>query len=223
MGTSTEIYDYMRMLFARAGHTFSPVTGEEVKRETIEEMVGQILALPEGTRLAVLIDLKIPEGRELTAQLDIYLKQGYSRLEKDGRFDDISEVIARIKDGSLSEEDAGSYRLLIDRLAVSGEKDEVSRLTDSLETAYFEGRDKCIVKIWGADGVKEKEYSRQFTADGMEFREPTDLMSTSTIPTVLALHARDSERYSASAKTLWSRTRHYPFTRMLWSVSEARR
>ena len=176
VGTSTEIYDYMRMLFARAGHTFSPVTGEEVKRETIEEMVGQILALPEGTRLAVLIELNIPEGRELIAQLDIYLKQGYSRLEKEGRFDDIAEVIERIKDGSLGEEDAGGYRLLIDRLAVSGEKDEVSRLTDSLETAYFEGRDKCIVKIWSDDEVREKEYSRQFSADGIEFREPSDLM-----------------------------------------------
>ncbi len=176
VGTSTEIYDYLRMLFARAGHTFSPVTGEEVKRETIEEMVSQILSLPEGTRLAVLIDLNIPEGRNVLTQLDIYIKQGYSRLEKDGKFDAISDVVEKIKNGDLSEDEAMSYRLLIDRLAVSGEKDEVSRLTDSLETAYFEGRDKCIVKIWEKDGVKEKEYSRQFSADGIEFREPTDLM-----------------------------------------------
>lgn len=176
VGTSTEIYDYMRMLFARAGHTFSPVTGEEVKRETIEEMVKQILALPEGTRLAVLIELKTPERRDLPTQLDIYQKQGYSRLEKDGRFDDIPTVIEQIKEGKISEEDASGYRLLIDRLAVSGEKDEVSRLTDSLETAYFEGRDKCIVKIWGEDVVKEREYSRQFSADGIEYREPSDLM-----------------------------------------------
>lgn len=176
VGTSTEIYDYMRMLFARAGHTFSPVTGEEVKRETIEEMVSQILSLPEGTRLAVLIELKAPEGRDIITQLDIYLKQGYSRLEKDGRFEDISSVISLIRDGRLSQEEAMSFRLLIDRLAVSGEKDEVSRLTDSLEAAYFEGRDRCIVKIWGENGLREKEYSRQFTADGIEFREPTDLM-----------------------------------------------
>lgn len=176
VGTSTEIYDYMRMLFARVGHTFSPLTGEEVKRETIEEMVSQILSLPEGTRLAVLIELKTPEGRDLPTQLDIYLKQGYSRLEKDGHFDDIPSVVEKIKSGIITEEEAADYRLLIDRLAVSGEKDEVARLTDSLETAYFEGRDKCIVKIWGEDGVREKEYSRQFTADGIEFREPTDLM-----------------------------------------------
>ncbi len=176
VGTSTEIYDYMRMLFARAGHTYSPVTGEEVKRETIEEIVRQILSMPEGTRLAVLIPLNIPEGRNILTQLDIYRKEGYSRLEKDGKFDDISEVTEKIKNGEISEIDALGYRLLIDRLAVSGEKDEVSRLTDSLETAYFEGRDHCIVKIWGEDGVKEREYSRQFSADGIEFREPTDLM-----------------------------------------------
>ena len=176
VGTSTEIYDYMRMLFARAGHTISPVSGEEVKRESIEEMVGQILSLPEGTRLAVLIDINMPEGRDLVSQLDIYLKEGYSRLERDGRFEDISTVAERLREGSLGEDEARAYRLLIDRLAVSGEKDEVSRLTDSLETAYFEGHDKCIVKIWGEDGVREKVYSRQFSADGMEFREPTDLM-----------------------------------------------
>ncbi|MDE6290141.1 MAG: excinuclease ABC subunit UvrA [Muribaculaceae bacterium] len=176
VGTSTEIYDYMRMLFARAGHTFSPVTGEEVKRETIEEMVGQILSLPEGTRIALLIDLKIPEGRDILTQLDIYIKQGYSRLEKEGRFESISDVMDMIRNGSMSEQDGMGYRLLIDRLSVSGEKDEISRLTDSLETAYFEGRDRCIVKIWEKDGVREKEFSRQFSADGIEFREPTDLM-----------------------------------------------
>ena len=80
VGTSTEIYDYLRMLFARAGHTYSPVSGEEVKRETIEEMVGQVLSLPEGTRLAVLIQPNVPEGRSLPMQFDIYLKHGYSRL-----------------------------------------------------------------------------------------------------------------------------------------------
>ncbi len=176
VGTSTEIYDYMRMLFARAGHTFSPVTGEEVKRETIEEIVRQILSLPEGTRLAVLIPLNIPEGRNILTQLEIYRKEGYSRLEKDGSFEDISAIAEKIENGSISEEEALGYRLLIDRIAVSGDKDEVSRLTDSLETAYFEGRDKCIVKIWGEEGIREHEYSRQFTADGIEFREPTDLM-----------------------------------------------
>lgn len=176
VGTSTEIYDYMRMLFARAGHTFSPVTGEEVKRETIEEIVRQILSHPEGTRLAILIPLNIPEGRNIFTQLEIYMKEGYSRLEKDGNFIAISELMEELGKESISEKDVIGYRLLIDRLSVSGDKDEVSRLTDSIETAYFEGRDKCIVKIWGENGITEHEYSRQFSADGIEFREPTDLM-----------------------------------------------
>ncbi len=176
VGTSTEIYDYMRMLFARVGHTYSPVTGEEVKRESIEEIVRQILSFPEGTRLAVLIDLNVPEGRNILTQLEIYRKEGYSRLEKDGRFEDISDVYDRLEKGTISDDEALGYRLLIDRIAVSGDKDEVSRLTDSLETAYFEGHDRCVVKIWGEDGIKEHEYSRQFSADGIEFREPTDLM-----------------------------------------------
>ncbi|MDE6632258.1 MAG: excinuclease ABC subunit A, partial [Muribaculaceae bacterium] len=176
VGTSTEIYDYMRMLFARAGHTFSPITGEEVKRESIEEIVRQILSLPEGTRLAVLIPIRVLEGRNIITQLEIYLKEGYSRLEKDGQFEDIADFSEKIKNGSISEDEALSFHLLIDRLAVSGDKDEVSRLTDSLETAYFEGHDKCIVKIWEKDGVHEREFSRQFSADGIEFREPSDLM-----------------------------------------------
>lgn len=176
VGTSTEIYDYMRMLFARAGHTFSPITGEEVRRETIEEIVRQILSGSEGTRLAILVAVTVPEGRFLANQLEIYRKEGFSRMEKDGEFVDISAMLEMLENHDISEDDASEYRLLIDRLSVSREKDEVSRLTDSLETAYFEGRDRCIVKIWGEDGPIEKEYSRQFSADGIEFREPSDLM-----------------------------------------------
>ncbi|MCM1490315.1 MAG: excinuclease ABC subunit UvrA [Muribaculum sp.] len=176
VGTSTEIYDYLRLLFARAGHTYSPVTGEEVKRESIEEIVRQILVNPVGTRLAILIQLSLPEGRDMKTQLEIYRKEGYSRLERDGNFINISDVIAGLESNETTESEVLKSRLLIDRLSVSVEKDEVSRLTDSLETAYFEGRDRCIVKIWDKEGVREREYSRQFTADGIEFREPSDLM-----------------------------------------------
>lgn len=176
VGTSTEIYDYLRLLFARTGHTFSPVTGAEVKRESIEEITRQILSLGDGTRIAVLIGLTLPEGRSLRTQLEIYRKEGYSRLEKDGAFLDITDVVSQLEENEGKEPEFVSARLLIDRLSISNDKDEISRLTDSLETAYFEGHDKCIVKIWGKDGVREKEYSRQFSADGIEFREPSELM-----------------------------------------------
>ncbi len=171
VGTATEIYDYLRMLFARAGHTFSPVSGLEVRKHNIDDIVRSICSYPEGTRLAVLIDIRLPEGRDFAQQLDIYSKEGYSRLEKDGEFIEIADLVAS---GAPAAPDG--YRLLIDRLAVSSDKDEISRLTDSIETAYFEGHDEAIVKVWGADGVHEHLFSKKFTADGIEFREPSDLM-----------------------------------------------
>ena len=171
VGTATEIYDYLRMLFARVGHTFSPVSGLEVRKHGIEDMVKTALSYPMGTRMAVLIDIKVPENRTFDQQLDIYLKEGYSRLEKDGTFISIADLR---NDGTP--ESSEGYRLLIDRLSVSDSKDEISRLTDSVETAYYEGHDECIIKIWGADGTHEHMFSKRFIADGMEFREPSDLM-----------------------------------------------
>ena len=171
VGTATEIYDYLRMLYARAGHTFSPISGEEVKKHGIEDIVKTVLSFPEGTRLAVLINIHLPEGRTFTDQLTILMKEGYSRLEKDGEFIDISEIIEQ-----KPETNSAGYRLLIDRLAVSSEKDEISRLTDSVETAYYEGHDECIIKLWIEGETKEYIFSKKFIADGMEFREPNDLM-----------------------------------------------
>ena len=168
VGTSTEIYDYLRMLFARIGHTFSPITGMEVKKHGI---VATALSYPEGTRMAILVDINVPQGRSFEQQLEIYLKEGYSRLEKKGEFLSIQDILSS---GSPSTPEY--YRLLIDRIAVSPEKDEISRLTDSVETAYYEGHDECIIKIWDSDGVHEYNFSKKFMADGIEFREPSDLM-----------------------------------------------
>lgn len=171
VGTATEIYDYLRMLFARAGHTFSPISGEEVKKHGIEDIVQTVLSYPHGTRMAVLIEITLPMGRTFSEQLSIYLKEGYTRLEKDGQFIDIEEVIK-----ANPETNGEGYRLMIDRLSVSEEKDEISRLTDSVETAYFEGHEECIIKLWIDGETKEYLFSKRFMADGMEFREPSDLM-----------------------------------------------
>lgn len=171
VGTATEIYDYLRMLFARIGHTYSPVSGTEVRKHTIEDIVKTALSYPEGTRMAVLADINVPVGRTFAQQLDIYLKEGYTRLEKDGEFLDITDLSEQ--GGKLHPDD---YKLLIDRLSVSSDKDEISRFTDSLETAWFEGGHKAVIKLWGKDGVHQHSFSRQFVADGMEFREPSDLM-----------------------------------------------
>lgn len=171
VGTATEIYDYLRMLFARIGHTYSPVSGTEVRKHTIEDIVRTALSYPEGTRMAVLADINVPVGRTFAQQLDIYLKEGYTRLEKDGEFLDITDLLEQAD--KLHPDD---YKLLIDRLSVSSDKDEISRFTDSLETAWFEGGHKAVIKLWGKDGVHQHSFSRQFVADGMEFREPSDLM-----------------------------------------------
>ena len=171
VGTATEIYDYLRMLFARIGHTYSPVSGTEVRKHTIEDIVRTTLSYPEGTRMAVLADINVPVGRTFAQQLDIYLKEGYTRLEKDGEFLDITDLLEQAD--KLHPDD---YKLLIDRLSVSSDKDEISRFTDSLETAWFEGGHKAVIKLWGKDGVHTHSFSRQFVADGMEFREPSDLM-----------------------------------------------
>lgn len=172
VGTATEIYDYLRMLFARIGRTYSPVSGQEVRKHGIEDIVNATLMHPAGTRIAVLVDIHIPEGRDFKTQLEVFMKQGYSRLEKDGRFVTIDSLL---EDESKLDTNDG-YRLLIDRLAVSDDKDEISRLTDSVETAYYEGHGECIIKIFGKDNTEELPFSKKFTADGIEFREPSDQM-----------------------------------------------
>lgn len=172
VGTATEIYDYLRMLYARIGHTFSPVSGREVKKYGIEDVIRNILTYPIGTRIAILVDINLPEGRSFKDQLSIYHKEGFSRLEKNGEFIDIEEYLS---DSTDNTQDAG-IRLLIDRLSVSDDKDEISRLTDSLETALFEGHNECIIKIWTSSGISEIPFSNRFSADGIDFREPSDLM-----------------------------------------------
>lgn len=171
VGTATEIYDYLRMLFARVGRTFSPVSGEEVRHHSVDDIVESIMSLPERTRIAVLVDIHVPDGRTFAQQLEVYLKEGYSRVEKKGEFLDIAELLESGE--PLAPE---YYRLLIDRLTVSADSDERSRLADSLETAYYEGRNECVVQTWQDGEMHEHTYSSEFTADGVVFREPSDLM-----------------------------------------------
>lgn len=172
VGTATEIYDYLRMLYARVGKTISPISGCEVKKHSVEDVVKDVMSYPEGTRVAIAVDIRVPEGRTFRQQLDIYTKEGYSRLVKDGKFIDIAEMLQQPEKRGEEE----GLRLLIDRMSVSRDKDEVSRLTDSVETATFEGHGECVVIVWGTDGIHEHHFSDRFTADGIEFREPSDLM-----------------------------------------------
>lgn len=171
VGTSTELYDYLRMLFSRVGKTYSPITGELVKKHTSEDVLNYIHSFPEDTRIAILTEIVLPEGRTFDEQLDVLIKGGYSRLEKDGRFFQIADVKANVP------ADADSYRLLIDRVAVTNNKEDDMRILDSLQTAFYEGREECVIKAWNADGsITEQIFSKRFEADGIQFQEPSDLM-----------------------------------------------
>ncbi len=172
VGTSTEIYDYLRLLFARIGKTVSPISGEVVKKHRVEDVVACTLNFPEGTRFALLTRLNLPEGRDVKTQLQILQKEGFSRVEVNGEIRAIEEVLAM--EGELPE--AHAVRLVIDRMAVSSASDSISRLSDSVETAFFEGGEECVIQMYTESGVEEFTFSKRFEADGITFAEPSDLM-----------------------------------------------
>ena len=174
VGTSTEIYEYLRLLYARIGRTFSPVSGQEVKKHSVEDIVRTTLDYPDGTRFTVLAPLIVPQGRTLQQQLDMDLKQGFTRLEVNGS-------MLRIEDYKPSAND--TLFLLVDRLVTSHEKDALSRLTDSVETAMYEGDGACLLRFYETDGgTSLRRFSTKFEADGIRFEEPTDQMFSFNSP-----------------------------------------
>ncbi|MBD5240635.1 MAG: excinuclease ABC subunit UvrA [Barnesiella sp.] len=172
VGTATEIYDYLRLLFARIGRTYSPVSGQEVKKHTVEDVVDTLYTFPEGTRYAVTAPVTMPEKRRLVSQLDVYLKGGYSRLLKEGNFVDIASLIAE------EPTDATGLELVVDRSMVKDDADERSRLAESAEAAFFEGHGVLNLWIWvaGEENPRRLEFSKRFEADGIEFVEPSEMM-----------------------------------------------
>ncbi|MDY6413469.1 MAG: excinuclease ABC subunit UvrA [Bacteroidales bacterium] len=171
VGTSTEIYDYLRLLFARIGKTYSPVSGEQVKKHTTSDVIDAIKALPDGTRFALLAPIHVPSGRSRGDQLDVLLKGGYSRVEENGKFMSITDAIM------IADEPNHSFRLLVDRLTAPISYDDELRLRDSITTAFYEGQDECIILAFNADGsTSELQFSKRFEADGITFKEPSDLM-----------------------------------------------
>lgn len=171
VGTSTEVYDYLRLLYARIGKTISPVSGEIVKKHKVSDVADEMLQYPEDTKLALLTRINLLSGRSLQEQLEILVKEGFTRLEINGNIHRIDEVIK-------SEELLGAPEifLLIDRLTCARNKQNISRLADSVETAFFEGNNYCLVRFYLPDEIVTKEFSLKFEADGMTFEEPTDLM-----------------------------------------------
>jgi excinuclease ABC subunit A len=168
VGTLTEVYDYLRLLFARIGRTYSPVSGEEVKKNDVGDVVDDILSMPEGTKVQILIPFSAPKTKkELQKELDLLLQKGYTRLWVDGkahRIDDLQQDPSPL--GKKKE-----LYIIIDRLAVKHEDNETSsRLSESVQTAFFEGDGDCYVDILD-EGVRK--YTNRFERDGMTFAEPT--------------------------------------------------
>lgn len=171
VGTSTEIYDYLRLLFSRIGKTISPISNTVVKRHTSEDVIKKINSYPKGTRFAILVNIEIPEGRSFIQQLEILAKGGYSRLEHNNEFISIADVMNSIENPLNYD-----YKLLIDRLSVTGEREDEIRLLDSLSTAFYEGHDECILKVWNDGKIETHVFSKRFEADGIDFQQPTEQM-----------------------------------------------
>lgn len=174
VGTSTEIYEYLRLLFARIGKTYSPISGTLVKKDSPEDIVNCMLSYPAGTRYTVLSPLLPRDGRTRAEQIEMDMKQGFTRLEVNGE-------MVRIEDYQEQADD--QIYLLIDRMSCDNAKDSISRLTDSAETAMYEGDGACLLRFYLPDGTtKLHSFSTKFEADGMTFSEPTDQMFSFNSP-----------------------------------------
>jgi len=174
VGTSTEIYDYLRMLFARIGKTISPGSGEEVKKHNVTDVVDETAYYPEGTKFSLLTKVPVRHDRSRKEQLEIFLKEGFTRVEMNGTILRIDEILK--DESAVSAMDENELFLLIDRLTVSNDPLTISRLSDSVETAFFEGNGYALLRFNPEAGVVSKEFSRRFEIDGIEFEEPSDLM-----------------------------------------------
>jgi len=167
VGTSTEIYDYLKLLFARVGRTFSPVSGNQVRKDSVADVVDFLFSLPADTRVTILAPLLRTEpGRPMSKELDLLLQKGYGRVVlASGENAFIEDLI-----GEGKSEVEGDVAILIDRAAVQPDDEDLQfRLSDSVQTAFFEGHGTCVVKL----DNETRTFSDKFELDGMTFEEPS--------------------------------------------------
>ncbi len=172
VGTSTEIYEYLKLLFARIGHTYSPISGEEVKVHTNEDILECVSNFSEGTKFAILAPLQLPEGRSLEKQLSIENQQGYSRIWYKNDFVRIDDFLADKEAVENAKQD--EIYILIDRMAAGGSKANISRLADSTETAFYEGNGTCRLIFFPSKITFD--FSTAYEADGISFEQPNENM-----------------------------------------------
>lgn len=170
VGTSTEIYEYLRLLFARIGKTYSPISGQEVKKHSTEDVVACTQQYSKGTKFAILAPLHLIEGRTIEKQLEMEIQEGYTRLYVQQSFVRIDDFLQ--DNHALSNTPIQNIYLLIDRLSVNDDKDTIARLIDSAETAFYEGNGECLL-VFFPSNITYK-FSMKYEADGMTFEEPND-------------------------------------------------
>ncbi len=169
VGTSTEIYDYLKLLYARIGKTISPVSGKEVTRHTVTDVSVFINSFPENTRASILAPLRPKNGRSLLQEAELLMQQGFTRIELHDEIIRIDELLKSDNNSFCS----GDCNIVIDRIAVKNDEDTQSRIADSVQTAFFEGRGDCVIKIFQNGEISEHTFSNRFEADGIDFEEPT--------------------------------------------------
>ncbi len=168
LGTSTEIYEYLKLLFARLGKTYSPISGEQVKRDSVKDVCDFIFKLPEQTRLVLYAPLVQTAGRTQEEQLKMLLQQGYTRIHADGMVMQIADYLE-----SHPNEKEG-IRLLIDRFVVQPSDENKVRIAESVEAAFFEGHGHCELEIHDQDGsLRRQTFSNLFEKDGIKFKKPS--------------------------------------------------
>ena len=178
VGTTTEIYDYLKLLFARIGKTISPVSGKEVKRDTVTGVVNAINQLKPGTRVMIACPIHVRKGRKLADELTLLLSKGFARILLNGEVKFIEELLRPVEGAAGKRKTAriqGETEILIDRASVNADdEDTVFRLSDSVQTAFFEGEGDCFVYAEQEDGTfSRNQYSDRFELDGMTFTEPS--------------------------------------------------
>ena len=162
VGTSTEVYDYLKLLFARIGKTYSPISGQEVKKHTVTDVVDAVMRYPEGTKLLLLAPVSIPKDRTVEQVLKLLLQQGYARILH-------KEEIIRLEEDNLPK-NLSNFQLVVDRVIVRHDEDFQHRLADAVDTAFFEGKGECYIQEM--DGVVQTHFSNRFELDGITFLEP---------------------------------------------------
>ena len=176
VGTTTEIYEYLRLLYARIGRTYSPISGEEVKKHSTEDVVQKVLEYSKGTRFVVMSPIRLQEGRTLEQHLKAYILEGYARIFVDNDFVRIDDYLTELP----ADADPERIYLVIDRMSVDDSKDAIARLVDSSETAFFEGHGELRLMFPPSNICYD--FSTRFEADGIAFEEPSDQLFSFNSP-----------------------------------------